>query len=171
MTHIKVVRLKEELLREIAKDWLAEQFSSYRKHMEFKIFHGKGPLTKHLKNKFWGTDLTSVPNYETANVEPDIAGILVSATTDKKLWVIAEVKANEQSVSQADRRQAIDYAKATTAFRAFLISDGPLGNDIREDIKNGMHSYNGMFESGQKGICYVEFFRYLERTAQFVRNK
>ena len=111
--------------------------------MRFEIFHGKGPLAKHLKNKFWGTDLTSIPNYEIVNVEPDIAGIIVSAT-DQKLWVVAEVKGNGQSVSQADRRQAIDYAKATIAFRAFLISDGPLGNDVREDIKNGMHSYNGM---------------------------
>jgi hypothetical protein len=166
-----VVQLKEERLREIAKDWLSQQFSGYRKHMEFEVFHGKGPLAKHLKNKFWGTDLTSIPNYETLNVEPDIAGIIFSATTGKELWVVAEVKANEQPISQADRRQAIDYAKATTSFRAFLISDGPLGNDVRKDIKNGMHSYNGMFESGQKGICYLEFIRYLERTAQFVKNK
>ena len=165
-----MVSLKEERLREIARDWLAEQFSNYRMHMRFEIFHGKGPLAKHLKNKFWGTDLTSIPNYEIVNVEPDIAGIIISAN-EQKLWVVAEVKGNGQTVSQSDRRQAIDYAKATIAFRAFLISDGPLGNDVKKDIKNGMHSYNGMFENGQKGISYLEFYRYLERTTQFVKNK
>jgi hypothetical protein len=163
--------LKEEHLREIAKKWLTEQFSRYQKHMDFEVFHGKGPLTKHLGNKFYGTDLTSIPNYKSVGVEPDIAGIILSPTTQQKLWVIAEVTGNEQALSQADRRQAIDYAKATMAFKAFLISDGALGSEVKKDIRNGMHSYNGMFESGQKGLCYLEFFRYLERTGQFVKNK
>jgi len=166
-----VVQLKEELLRDIARVWLDKQFSSYQKHMGFEIFHNKGPLTKHLTNRFWGTDLESIPNYMSVDVEPDIAGIIISPKTQQKLWVVAEVKGNEQAISQADRRQAIDYAKATNAFRGFLISDGPLGSDVRKDIRNGMHSYNGMFENGQKGICYLEFIRYLESTEQFVRNK
>lgn len=139
--------------------------------MEFEIFHGRGPLTKHLKNKFFGTDLTSIPNYNSVDVEPDIAGIILYPKFQQKLWVVAEVKGNEESVSQADRRQAIDYAKATSAFKAFLISDGPLGSEVKKNIRSGMHSYNGMFESGQKGICYLEFFRYLERTGEFVKNK
>jgi len=167
----QVAKLKEEELRKIAKDWLDQQFERSQFHMPFEIFHGKGPLTKHLRNKFLGTDLTSIPNYRAANVEPDIAGIIISPTGLQRLWIIAEVKGNEQVVSQSDRRQTVDYARATSAFRAFLISDGPLGQDVKQDIRNGMHSYDGMFENGQKAISYLEFFRYLERGRQFVPNR
>lgn len=139
--------------------------------MNFEVFHGRGPLVEHLRRKFHGLSLTSIPNYDKVNAEPDIAGIVISSKTGQKLWVIAEVKANEASVSQANRRQAKDYAQATNAFRAFLISDGPLGRDVARDIKNGMHSYTGMFENGQKGICYLEFLRYLKKREQIVKNK
>ena len=162
--------MKEEILREIARNWLAKEYVKYVKHMDFEIFHSKGPLVKHLRRKFYGQDLTSIPNYGSVNVEPDIAGIIVSSKTGQKLWVIAEVKGNENSISQADRRQLKDYAEATSAFRAFLVSDGPLGRDVAQDIRNGLHSYPGMFENGQKGICYLEFIRYLEKRGQFVRN-
>ena len=166
-----MVQMKEEVLREVVKDLLDREFAQYRKHMDFEVFHGKGPLTKHLRKKFKGLDLTSIPNYGKVNVEPDVAGIIISAKTRQKLWVIAEVKGNETAVSQADRRQATDYAQATNAFKAFLVSDGPLGRDVSQDIENGMHSFMGMFENGQKGICYLEFLRYLERTGQFIKNK
>lgn len=162
--------MKEESLRQITKDWLEKKFAQYRKHMEFEFFHGKGPLVKHIRRKFNGENLTSIPNYNRVNVEPDVAGIIISPTTAKKLWVIAEVK-GEGSVSQGDRRQARDYAEATIAFRAFLASDGPLGRDVSIDIQNGQHSFNGMFENGQKGICYLEFIRYLERTGKFIKNR
>jgi len=164
-------QMKEEPLRQIARDWLDDTFAQFKKHMEFEIFHGKGPLTKHLRKKFQGQDLFSVPNYKRVNVEPDIAGIVISQKTGQKLWIIAEVKGNGDSVSQADRRQAKDYAEATSAFRAFLISDGPLGRDVSIDLQNGLHSFIGMFENGQKGICYLEFIRYLEKTGQFINNK
>ena len=39
------------------------------------------------------------------------------------------------------------------------------------DIKNGLHSFNGMYESGQKAICYLNFIRYLTTTRQFIRNE
>ena len=103
-------------------------------------------------------------------MEPDVAGIVISQVTAKKLWVIAEVKGEEKSVSQSNRRQTRDYAEATIAFRAFLVSDGPLGRDVSIDIQNGQHSFNGMFENGQKGICHIEFIRYLERTGKFIKN-
>lgn len=125
---------------------------------------------KHLRRKFHGSDLTSIPNYTRVNVEPDIASIIISAKTGQKLWVIAEVKGEEASVSQSDRRQAKDYAEATNAFRAYLISDGPLGKDVARDIEIGLHSYMGMFENGQKGISYLNFLRYLERKGQFIKN-
>jgi hypothetical protein len=163
--------MKEEILREIARNWMVQQFTKYKKQMDFEVFHGKGPLSKHLRRKFHGLELTSIPNYDSVNVEPDIAGIIISPTIGQKLWVIAEVKGNENPVSQADRRQARDYAQATNAFRAFVISDGPLGADVAQDIKNGMHSFTGMFENGQKGICYLDFFRYLERKGELVKNK
>jgi len=163
--------MKEKVLREIARDWVDQQFAKYEKHMDFEVFHGKGPLMKHLRRKFHGLDFISIPNYDSVNVEPDIAGIIISPKTGQKLWVIAEVKANEASVSQANRRQARDYAQATNAFKAFLISDGPLGRDVACDIKNGMHSYTGMFENGQKGLCYLEFLRYLKKRGQFIKNQ
>jgi len=163
--------MKEESLRQITKDWLDKNFVQYKKHMEFEVFHGKGPLVKHIRRKFRGEALTSIPNYNKVNVEPDVAGIVISPMTAQKLWVIAEVKAEGKSVSQGDRRQARDYAEATIAFRAFLVSDGPLGRDVSIDIQNGQHSYNGMFENGQKGICYLEFNRYLERTGKFSKNR
>ena len=162
--------MKEEVIRELVRDWLDRKFDQFEKHMDFEVFHGRGPLAKHLRRKFHGVDLTSIPNYDGVNAEPDIAGIIISAKTGQKLWVIAEVKGNEAVVSQADRRQARDYAQATNAFRAFLISDGPLGRDVAQDIENGMHSFTGMFENGQKGICYLEFIRYVERTGQFIKN-
>ena len=163
--------MKEETLGEIVRNWLDQQYAKYEKHMDFEVFHGRGPLVNHLRRKFYGLDLTSIPNYDSVNVEPDVAGIVISAKTGQKLWVIAEVKGNEAPVSQANRRQARDYAQATNAFRAFLVSDGPLGRDVAVDIKNRMHSYTGMFENGQKGICYLEFLRYLERRGQFIKNK
>ena len=163
--------MKEEVLRETVKNWLDRQFARYEKHMDFEVFHGRGPLMKHLRRKFHGLSLTSIPNYNRVNVEPDVAGIIISAKTGQRLWVIAEVKGNEASVSQADRRQAMDYAQVTNAFRAFLISDGPLGRDVSRDIDNRIHSFTGMFENGQKGFCYLEFLRYLERTAQFIKNE
>lgn len=163
--------MREKILREIARNWLDKKYARYEKYMDFEVFHGRGPLVKHLRRKFYGLSLTSIPNYDSVNVEPDIAGIVVSAKTGQKLWVIAEVKGNEASVSQADRRQLRDYAQATNAFRAFLISDGPLGRDVAQDIKNRMHSYTGVFENGQKGICYLDFLRYLEKRGQFIKNK
>jgi len=162
--------MDERVLREIALGWISRQFTKYEKHMDFEIFHGRGSLSIHLRRKFHGHDLTSIPNYDSVNVEPDIGGIIISPVTGQKLWVIAEVKGNENTVSQADRRQARDYAQAVNAFRAFLISDGPLGVDVAEDIKNGMHSFTGTFENGQKGICYLDFIKYLERKGQFVKN-
>lgn len=162
--------MNEESLRQITKDWLAKKFIQYERHMEFEVFHGKGPLAKHIRRKFHGEALISIPNWDKVNIEPDVAGIVISPTTAKKLWVIAEVKGEGKSASQGDRRQARDYAEATIAFRAFLVSDGPLGRDVSIDIQNGQHSFNGMFENGQKGICYLEFIRYLERTAKFTRN-
>jgi hypothetical protein len=162
--------MEERDLREIALGWINLLFAKHKKHMDFEIFHSRGPLSIHIRRKFHGPDLTSIPNYDRVNVEPDIGGIIVSPTTDQKLWVIAEVKGNEKPVSQDDRRQTIDYAQATNAFRAFVISDGPLGADVAQDIKNGMHSFTGMFENGQKGICYLDFIRYLERKDEFVKN-
>ena len=67
--------MKEEILREIARNWLDEQYVHWKKYMNFEIFHGKGPLTNHLRRKFQGLDLTSIPNYDSASIEPDIAGI------------------------------------------------------------------------------------------------
>jgi hypothetical protein len=163
--------MEESKLREIAKEYLTREFEKSRFHMPFEIFHGKGPLTMHLRRKFHGDDLTTIPNFDVANVEPDIAGIIISSINDQKLWIIAEVKANEQSVSQGDRRQAVDYANATNAFKAFLISDGQLGQDVKKDLKVGLHKYNGMFETGQKGNGYLVFIRYLERTGQFAPNR
>lgn len=162
--------MDERVLREIALAWISQLFAKYEKHMDFEIFHGKGPLSIHIRKKFHGHDLTSIPNYDGVNVEPDLGGIIISPTNGQKLWVIAEVKGNENPVSQADRRQARDYAQATNAFGAFVISDGPLGADVAQDIKNGVHSFTGMFENGQKGICYLDFIRYLERKGQFVKN-
>jgi hypothetical protein len=163
--------MKEEELRALVRNWLAEKYVDYRKHMEFEVFHGKGPLVKHLRRKFRGEDLSSIPNYNKVSVEPDVAGIIISPKNEQKLWVIAEVKGDEKPISQRNRRQAKDYAEATVAFEAFLISDGPLGRDVSIDIKNGLHSYTGMFENGQKGICYLKFIRYLARTGHFVINK
>ena len=164
------VYMKEEKLREIVRDWVDEKYIGYKKHMEFEVFHGKGPLVKHLRRKFHGEDLSSIPNYNKVNVEPDVAGIIISPKSEQKLWVIAEVKGEERPISQSDRRQARDYAEATNAFEAFLVSDGPLGRDVSIDIKNGLHSFTGMFEKGQKGLCYLNFIRYLPRTGQFIRN-
>jgi hypothetical protein len=163
--------LEEAYLRELARTWLNTQFGKYRFHMPFEIFHNRGPLTKHLRNKFCGENLTSIPNYDVVSVEPDIAGIIFSDVSNRKLWIIAEVKGNGQSVSQSDRRQTIDYANATNAFRAFLISDGPLGQDVKQYIQNRIHRYTAIFEKGQKGISYLEFIRYLERLGQFVTNR
>jgi hypothetical protein len=162
--------MDETKLREVAREYLSKEFAGHRFHMPFEIFHGKGPLVKHLKDKFCGEDLTSIPNYNKASVEPDIAGIIVSNTSNKKLWVIAEIK-GEKTVSQGDRRQAVDYANATHAFRAYLISDSQLGQDIRRDIQNGLHRFIGMFENGQEGNSYLIFLRYLEVTGQFVSNR
>jgi hypothetical protein len=162
--------MDEEKLREVAREYLSKEFAGYRLHMPFEIFHGKGPLVKHLKDKFCGEDLTSIPNYNKASVEPDIAGIIISHTSNKKLWVIAEIK-GEKTVSQGDRRQATDYANATHAFGAYLISDSQLGQDLRRDIQNGLHRFTGMFENGQEGNSYLIFLRYLERTGQFVSNR
>ena len=162
--------MDEPKLREIAKEHLSKEFAGYRFHMPFEIFHGKGPLTKHLRDKFCGEDLTSIPNYNKASVEPDIAGIVFSNISNRKLWIIAEVK-GEKTISQGDRRQAIDYANATHAFRAFLISDSQLGQDIKKDIQNGLHKYTGMFENGQEGNSFLVFIRYLERTGEFVANR
>lgn len=167
----KMVCMKEDTLRDITRDWLDQQYVSYQKHMNFKVFHGTGPLVNYLRRKFFGSDLTSIPNHGRANVEPDIAGIIISPETGQKLWVIAEVKGNETVISQENRRQAKDYAQATNAFRAYLVSDGPLGRDVVQDIRNGMHSYTGMFENGQKGICYLEFIRYLEKSRKFITNR
>ena len=77
-------QMKEELLRQIARDWLDDTFAQFKKHMEFEVFHGKGPLTKHLRKKFQGQDLSSIPNYNKVNVEPDIAGIVISQKTGQK---------------------------------------------------------------------------------------
>ena len=163
--------MEESKLREIAKEYLRRDYAAYRFHMPFEIFHGKGPLTLHIRRKFHGDDLASIPNYDSTNVEPDIAGIIFSPINNQKLWIIAEVKGNEQTVSQSDRRQAIDYANATSAFKAFLISDGQLGQDVKKDLNVGLHKYTGMFENGQKGYNYLIFIRYLERTGQFVANQ
>jgi hypothetical protein len=162
--------MDEPKLREIARDYLSKEFAVYRFHMPFEIFHGKGPLTKHLKDKFCGEDLTSIPNYSKVSVEPDIAGIIVSNTSNQKLWVIGEIK-GEKTVSQGDRRQAVDYANATHAFRAYLISDSRLGQDVRKDLQNGLHRFTGTFENGQEGNNYLVCLRYLERTGQFVANR
>ena len=127
--------MREEILREIARDWINGYYAEYQKHMNFEVFHGKGPLVKHLRRKFSGPALTSIPNFDRVNVEPDIAGIIVSLKTGQKLWVIAEAKGNGSSVSQSDRRQLKDYAEATNAFRALLISDGPLGKDVIQTLR------------------------------------
>ena len=162
--------MDEPKLREVVREYLTKEFADYQFHMPFKIFHGKGPLTKHLKDKFCGNDLTSIPNFDKASVEPDIAGIILSKVSNQKLWIIAEVK-GEKTISQSDRRQTVDYAGATRAFRAYLISDSKLGQDIKKDLQNGLHKYSGMFENGQEGNNYLICLRYLERAGQFVANR
>lgn len=163
--------MKEEILRELTKKWLEAEYADWEIHMDFEIFHGKGPLTKHLLRKFQGENLVTIPNYNSVNVEPDVAGVVVAPVTRRKLWVIAEVKGEESPLSQADRRQARDYAQETNAFEAYLVSDGPIGRDVAKDIRNGAHSFIGMFKNGQTGMCYLKFIRYVERTGQFIPNR
>jgi len=87
--------MEEHVLREFALGWISQLFAKYEKHMDFEIFHARGPLSLHIRRKFQGSNLTSIPNYDGVNVEPDLGGIIISPINRQKLWVIAKVKGNE----------------------------------------------------------------------------
>jgi len=133
-------------------------------HLPFEVFHGKGPLTQNLTNRFSGHSLVSIPRWDAVNCEPDVAGVIIHPRTRAKLWVVAEVKGEGRALSVGDRRQALDYAKQTMAYEAFLISDGTLGKFITEDVRLGHFLYNGLNEYGRASSRNLRPFRYDEST-------
>lgn len=153
----------EDQLRLLARDWLKERYKLYKKHLDFRIFHNKGFLINYISKKFVGANLTTIPNYDRVNIEPDIAGIIIHNETKVKLWIIGECKCtskSKQSISQSDLVQAKDYSNVANAYIGFFFYYGKLSYPVLEDLKSHRHRYKGMNKWGKCVSKELKICRY-----------
>jgi len=148
-------------LRIKACQWLQSHFPKRDYLLEPIVFHDIGmTVTNFLKRKFKGSQLTSIPKYNSLQIRPDLIAILLSSTDSSEipLWIIGECKVGR--ITRGYFRQAKDYADTACSYEAYLFYDNDLSTEVIKAIENGGHIYNGTNRWGKPVRKKIEFVKY-----------
>lgn len=154
--------MNEDELRVKACIWLRKHFPLRNYHLEPMVFHGLSfTISDFLHKKFKGSELVSIPRYNSLFIRPDIIALTKFEPNNEGsviAWVIGECKADRVNV--ADFRQAVHYANVAGAYEGYLFYEGDLSREVIDSIKAGGHLYRGTNKWGKAVMKQLIFVKY-----------